>query len=124
MSAEISPPAVALELDGHPPPPNRLHTHWVDAWRRTSAWRDAVCLLARARRPPKPYARARLVATLVYRRRPFRDRDNATASLKGAIDGLVLAGVLAGDGPAQLELEVRQELGPRRLLRLEVRPLG
>jgi hypothetical protein len=51
---------------------------------------------------PAPLPRSRVVATLIYTRRRFRDYDGAMASLKPCLDGLVVGGVLADDSPANL----------------------
>jgi hypothetical protein len=60
---------------------------------------------------------------MVHTRRPLRDFDNAVASLKECLDGLVTGGLLVDDGPEHLTMGVVQVLGPQRGLTLEVWPL-
>ncbi|MFI5270030.1 MAG: hypothetical protein ACHQ7M_21850, partial [Chloroflexota bacterium] len=91
-------------------------------YRLCQPFHDAVAWQARAMGLKQPVQYAHVVATLVYRRRPVRDVDNATASLKPVLDGLVAGGLLVDDGPDHLSLHVRQELGPQRLVRLEIAP--
>ncbi len=114
-------PAWTVEVAGHPPGPNE-RLHGVERWRRCRPFRDAVAWQCRAIGLPAPLERAHVVATLVYDRRPFKDIDNAVAGLKPCLDGLVAGGLVADDGPEHLTLEVRQELGARRCIRLEVWP--
>jgi hypothetical protein len=68
--------------------------------RMKRAWTDAVALHARAARLPH-MDRIRLDCRWLEARRN-RDPDNIAAAKKFVLDGLVVAGVLDGDGWAQV----------------------
>jgi hypothetical protein len=111
-----------FEVLGHPPSANeRLHA--IERWRRCRPFKEFVGWQALAVRPPRPLERAHVRATLVYARRPFKDCDNGTSALKPCLDGLILGGLIADDSPDRLSLEVRQVLGERRSVVLEIWPL-
>jgi hypothetical protein len=67
---------------------------------------DAVVLQARALRLPQPVEHAHVVATLVLRRGPLRDFDNAVSSLKEIVDALITGGLIVSDAPEHLRLSV------------------
>jgi hypothetical protein len=62
------------------------------------------------------------VATLVHRRPPVRDFDNAVSSLKELIDALITGSLIASHAPAHLRLEVVQAFGRERGVLLEFWP--
>lgn len=100
-------PPWTLWLKGHPPTPNhRLHP------------------LARAVGVSTPLERVHVRAVLHYTRGPLRDVDNATASLKSCLDGLVAGGLLVDDAPAHLEVALVQEITGWTGVVLEVTPAG
>ena len=116
----VAPRSWHWALDGHPPGPNQLRGHWAVRSRLTKPWKDHMALLCRTERPRWPLARARVTVTLCYPRRPWMDPDNCIASLKGTIDGLVTGGLLAGDSDKHLLLDVRQVLGHRKQVLIDV----
>ena len=70
--------------------------HWAPQAKKKTAVREASALLARQAGIPRlGTAKVRLVWLVSDRRR--RDRENITATLKPAIDGLVDAGVVEDD---------------------------
>ncbi|AIL96403.1 RusA family crossover junction endodeoxyribonuclease [Corynebacterium ureicelerivorans] len=70
--------------------------HWAPRAKKQKAVREASALLARQAGIPRlGTAKVRLVWLVADRRR--RDRENITATLKPAIDGLVDAGVVEDD---------------------------
>lgn len=70
--------------------------HWAPQAKKKKAVREASALLARQAGIPRlGTAKVRLVWLVSDRRR--RDRENITATLKPAIDGLVDAGVVEDD---------------------------
>lgn len=73
--------------------------HPVQASRERGQWRDAAAILARAERIPALPCIA-VTAQARYRtRRSPSDCDASSPSVKGVIDGLVLAGVIVDDCP-------------------------
>jgi hypothetical protein len=126
MAAPEKQPAwpLTITVGGHPPSANELRRlHPLARYRRCKPFKEQVAWQCKALRLPAPLSRARVVATLTYARRQFRDYDGAVASLKPCIDGLVAGGVLVDDGTEHLRLEVRQELGKERGVRIEVWPV-
>jgi len=90
---------VTIHLPGHPPNANQLHRmDHISRWRSRQEWKKAAWAgaleagLGNARISP-----ARLHVTYTFTTRRERDFDNLVAGLKGAIDGLVAAGVIPGD---------------------------
>jgi hypothetical protein len=116
---------LSVMVIGHPPSANELRRlHPLVRYRRCKPLKEQVAWQCKALHLPAPLPRARVVATLIYTRRQFRDYDGAVASLKPCIDSLVVGGLLADDSPAHLELDVRQQLGKERSVCLEVWPAG
>jgi hypothetical protein len=101
--------------------PNRRMS-WQARRRVVKPLADAVAWQARAIGLPQPLQRAHVVATLVHRRPPLRDFDNATASLKELIDALITGGLIVDDAPEHLHLQVVQTLGRERSVVLEIWP--
>jgi len=110
-------PLVSVTVAGHGPSLNdRLHP--MARYRRNQAMKEAVQWELRAQRAPCwRLRRARLRATLLYSTRRYKDADNALTSCKGAIDGLVAAGILEDDSPAVVEwlpiVQAKSESGGR-----------
>jgi hypothetical protein len=110
-------------VSGHPPSANELRRlHPLVRYHRCKPLKEQVAWQCKALHLPALLQRARVVATLTYTRRQFRDDDGAVARLKPCLDGLVVGGMLADDSPAHLELEVRQQLGKERSVCVEVWP--
>jgi hypothetical protein len=97
--------------------------HWGTRGRIARPLAESVAWQARAVGLAQPLEHAHVVAKLVHRKPPLRDIDNAIASLKEVLDGLVVGGLLVDDGPEHLTLGVMQVLGPHRGLTLEIWPL-
>lgn len=103
-------------IDGHPPNPNStVRKHYManrtvfdrwkaDTWAITRAAMDRAGWVA-------PVGRAHVAALFHYPDRRRRDPDNAAASLKPIMDGLVLAGALVDDDFAHVALTVDAEFG-------------
>jgi hypothetical protein len=64
-----------------------------------ASWREAFFWLGKQKRVR--FAKADVEVTIVMKK-PLADTGNAYGSVKAAIDGLVDAGVLPGDGPAEI----------------------
>jgi hypothetical protein len=74
--------------------------HPIAESKTRAEWRDAAATLARAERIPKGLGAIRVTAQARYRtRRSPSDCDACAPSVKGVIDGLVVAGVIADDKP-------------------------
>ena len=108
---------VTIVIPGRPPTPNVAvrFGNWQQRNRTVGQWRDAAIAAADAALEPvadgwKPIARASLRVTFVLPDRRARDMDNLVASSKCLTDGLVRAGVLAGDSIHHI---VRAEYGWR-----------
>jgi hypothetical protein len=96
---------------------------WQKRRRLVQPLADAVAWQARALGLPRPLDRARVQLTLVYTRGPLRDADNALASCKELLDGLVRGGLLVDDGPDHVELAALvQVLGAQNGVTIEVWP--
>lgn len=108
-------------VDGHPLSPNRAATASLRARLRDKKhYREAVAWEVRQQYRGVPLQRARVTVTLVRRDSQFYDSDNAVATCKRLCDGLVVGGLLADDGPAHMELVVRQERGSHRKVEIVV----
>lgn len=120
--AEPGPRHYTISLPSLPMSANdRRRATWQQVYRQGKVYRDAVAWQARTLvAGAAPMERAHVVATLVYKRKPFRDEDGAVASLKEAISGLVLGGMLVGDTAKHIHLDVRQEVGLSRRVQIEV----
>lgn len=68
-------------------------------------WRESFMILARANSVPI-YDKAVLIVQPHHIKGPLQDVDACHPAAKAAIDGLVDAGVLKGDGPAHV-IEIR-----------------
>ena len=103
---------VVVRVPGHPSSPNALRGgHWARSrhaaeWRRTAALcaRDATNRIPGRREDNGlPFERARITTVWTYPAAHLRDPDNALASAKPLIDGLIDAGVIAGDTERHVE---------------------
>jgi Holliday junction resolvase RusA-like endonuclease len=120
MSTTITWP-LRISVPDLPPSPNRRMC-WQERRRIVKPMADAVVLQARAFALPEPLPRSHVVVTLVHTRRPLRDYDNATASIKELVDALITGGLIVDDCPECMELAVVQVLGRERGVTLEVSP--
>jgi hypothetical protein len=112
---------LAITISGHPPGANdRLS--WQARRRLCQPFKEAAGWQARAFGLPQPLERARIVVTFIHRsRRYMGDIDNLYSRSKCLVDAL--KGILiVDDSPAHLQLEVGQELGQERSVRVEVWP--
>jgi Holliday junction resolvase RusA-like endonuclease len=118
-------------LLGIPPSPNALRRmHWATRaaiareWRH-SAW--AAALEARNHYCPSvgfPWLRANVKIVIVTKTATRRDPDNAVASVKPLIDGLVDAGIIADDSFTVIaDLSIATERGLTAGVRIEVEQL-
>lgn len=87
-----------FDLIGLPKTTNGAHGHWRAAAAERKKWRDAVTLVAKFRRPPKPLSKARLELTRFSSSKA--DFDNLVISFKSCVDGLKDAGVISDDKDA------------------------
>lgn len=101
---------IVVELPGTPPSPNRSrrYGHWAQRARSDRQWKsDAYVLAVDARqhsgRSDFPWSRVALAIRFTVPTRARRDPDNAIASLKPAIDGLVSAGLIVDDSGSCIE---------------------
>ena len=104
------------------PPGVNQRLHWQARRRLCRPFVDAIGWQAKAFGLPQPLEQARVVVTFVHRSRCYMgDVDNLYSRAKPLVDAL--KGILiVDDSPVHLELEVRQELGKGRSVRLEVWP--
>jgi len=113
--------ATAVAVSGHPPGVNQ-RLHWQARRRLYRPFVDAVGWQAKAFGLTQPLERARVVVTFSHRsRRYVGDVDNLYARAKPLVDALKGIAIV-DDSPAHLELDVRQELGRERSVRVEVWP--
>jgi hypothetical protein len=110
---------LTIEVSGHPPGVNQ-RLHWQARRRLCRPFVDAVGWQAKTLGLQQRLERARVVVTFVHRsRRYMGDVDNLYSRSKCLVDAL--KGILiVDDSPAHLDLEVRQELGRERSVRVEV----
>lgn len=122
-------PTVTLEVDDVPSAQNRrLRMHWAARRDEDKRWR--YYLLAAAshwaerslhRGPMFPKAAPPARVEIRMWRTKTQDHDNATASVKGLIDGLVRLGALRDDSPKWMpELDVRDVVGSPKKTVIEI----
>lgn len=114
---------IAFTLVGHPPSPNRTRAgHWRARAASDLTWRTAAYFAALDVKPTgyvPGRVSVRVVLVIPDKRR--RDPDNALASVKPCIDGIVDAGLLLDDSFAVIhELTVTSEPGPQKAVRFEI----
>ena len=124
-SVPPAPPVAPREwhwaLDGHPPTNNQiLRMDWRKRHRTLKPWKEQAILLVRAERPRQPLPHASVTLTLAYERKPFRDLDGAYACMKFLVDALVQGGLIEDDSPEYIALEVRQIIGHRKQVLIDV----
>lgn len=100
-------------------------SHWAVRNRYGREYREAVyyCACA-AGRPEKPYEYAELSIIFIVAQRRIRDEDNWKARFKPGQDALVLAGVIAFDDVARLQVrpvrfEVDKDRAPATVIRVK-----
>lgn len=93
--------SVTITIPGRPPTPNvSTRLVWQARAKHVKHWRDVAATAADAAldgREWSPLERATLDVTFILPDHRDRDLDNLVASSKVLTDGLVRAGVLAGD---------------------------
>lgn len=115
---------LTFTIPGHPPSPNRSRTlHYHVRAGNDLAWRTTAYFAALDVRPqdfePLTEASVRVVYIIPDKRR--RDPDNALASAKPCIDGIVDAGLLTDDSFRVIRhLSVTSEPGPEKAVRFEL----
>jgi Holliday junction resolvase RusA-like endonuclease len=89
----------SIFLPGHPPTANQLQRmHYIDRGLSRNSWSKSVWIASlEAGWKDAKLTPVRLHIEFVYTVERRRDFDNMVAGLKGAIDGLVVAGVIPDD---------------------------
>jgi hypothetical protein len=106
--------ALRVVLAGTPPSPNRSVTkHYMANRAVFNQWKADTTLLAMHASDQaawvRPDGRCRVTFLFRYPDRIRRDPDNAAASIKPVMDGLVAAGVLVDDDFAHVALAIDAE---------------
>jgi hypothetical protein len=104
QSETLKPRSVAYTHHGRPWTLNaersggggQSHGHWSKTRKITAEWREAFWVLGVRNRVQ---FRTAYIVVQIFQKSPLADTGNAYGSIKAAIDGLVDAGVLPGDGP-------------------------
>jgi len=104
--------------------------HWSEKYRAMRDYKSLVIVRAReamrANHPTQPITTATIATTLIVRdARYIKDGDNAIASLKAAIDGIVEAGILKDDkyiNVSPVRYEIDRERAPGTII--EVQPMS
>lgn len=100
MRREPLPPHRYIEIQLELPPkelsPN-ARPHFMAKARLTKKYRSTAAMLARLKRPEKPWETALVQTTWYFKTNRKRDRDNLLASMKAAFDGLADGGVVGDD---------------------------
>ena len=100
MKPEPLPPHRYIEIQLELPPrelsPN-ARPHYMAKARKTKKYRQTVAMLARLKRPERPWKNALVLTTWYFKTNRRRDRDNLLASMKSAFDGLADGGVVEDD---------------------------
>lgn len=112
-----------------PPPalsPNARPRHWSIKTRAVAAYRSRAEMEARRlpRRQRQAWDRAEIQITFYHPNRRRRDADNALASMKAGLDGLVRAGVLSDDhGVTYPPVRFVVDRDQRPRVEIQIRPL-
>ena len=105
-----------IELDRLPDsnlsPNKRLH-HMALYKARAAAKMDAMLLVLSQGQPSRPYERAHITITWVAKDKRARDLDNLMSSMKGYIDGLVEAELIADDSAMHVSYTLKYERGDK-----------
>ena len=101
-------------------PNKRLH-YMVLATAKRDAKEEAFALVLQQGRPVKPYDKAHITITWVAKDKRRRDVDNLFSSMKGYIDGLVHAGLIADDSAMNVNYTLRYEQGEKNDTIIEVK---
>lgn len=105
--------------------------HWTEKYRAMRDYKTLVIVKAReamrANHPTQPIPTARLSITFIVKdRRYIKDGDNAIASLKAAIDGIVEAGILKDDKyikVSPVRYEIDKDRAPGTIIEIQpIRP--
>lgn len=116
---------IVVTVPGLPPTPNSLRRlNWHQRADQTRYWRDMAhwtALEAMSHHPGTyPIESAAVRVVIVAPTKARRDPDNALASVKGHLDGIVASGLLADDSFAVVRsLTVALEHGPAAV-RIEI----
>lgn len=84
-------------------------------------WRDTIAASVRAGvLPAEPLPHAYVTITLYRTAGPPRDEDNAVATVKHVIDGLVVGGLLVNDRKENITLRVVQAIARQKGVQVDV----
>ena len=113
-----------IEL-GHLPDPDlnpNKRLHWAKLAKAKSIARAvAMGLVLEQGRPTIPYAKAHITITWVAKDKRARDLDNLMSSMKGYIDGLVEAELIADDSALHVSYTLKYERGDKDNTIIEVK---
>lgn len=97
---------IRLEL---PPPDAKLHAHNSGHWRSKAgavkALRELAALVAHQHRIGPTWERAGITYRFFFGDNRQRDAANCVQSMKPAVDGVVDAGLIAGDNWQRLQID-------------------
>ena len=104
--------------------PNK-RLHWGKLAKAKREAKDkAMALVLEQGRPATPYAKAHITITWVAKDKRARDLDNLMSSMKGYIDGLVEAELIADDSAMHVSYTLKYERGDKDNTILEVEEIG
>ena len=104
--------------------PNK-RLHWGKLAKAKREAKDkAMALVLEQGRPATPYAKAHITITWVAKDKRARDLDNLMSSMKGYIDGLVEAELIADDSAMHVSYTLRYERGEKDNTIIEVKEIG
>ena len=116
-----------IEL-GHLPDPDlnpNKRFHWAKLAKAKSIAKEmAMGLVLEQGKPAIPYAKAHITITWVAKDKRRRDVDNAFASMKPYIDGLVEADLIADDSAMHVSYTLKYERGDKDNTIIEVEEIG
>ena len=93
--------------------PNK-RLHWGKLAKAKREAKDkAMALVLEQGRPATPYAKAHITITWVAKDKRARDLDNLMSSMKGYIDGLVEAELIADDSAMHVSYTLKYERGDK-----------
>ena len=85
---------------------------------------EAIALVLEQGRPDIPYEKAHITITWVAKDKRQRDPDNLFAAMKGYIDGLVAAELIADDSALHVSYTLRYERGDKDNTVIAVEGIG